>query len=349
MVRQKNVVKSRIASTGIWAVGALALSALAAPAGAQLLAVGHQDFRGLQGYNGWYYGFFDGISSRGDAWQLDDFEEMPIFDGAWRRQPGVGGYWTSITPDGGHPNGTISSGGRLPEENWAVRRWISDGTYVLQLNGRLWDADPTPGHGNGVIGRIMVDGETVWEQTIDNGNQHGVQYLLHTCTVPGTIIDWVIDPRDNDDGCDDTGFHAFIRTIIDEQPRSAFTCEGGTVFVSVHTLPGTGEYEYQWRFNGEPIKHEANFPTYRVINLTPETEGDYDCVITNTCGSMVSDAARVTICDADFDCDGFVDSRDFFEYLTVFFAEAPRADFNDDGIVNSQDFFDFVGQFFVGC
>lgn len=54
-------------------------------------------------------------------------------------------------------------------------------------------------------------------------------------------------------------------------------------------------------------------------------------------------------CLADFNTDGIVNSQDFFDFLTAFFAAAPDADFNADGLINSQDFFDFLTAFFAGC
>jgi hypothetical protein len=54
-------------------------------------------------------------------------------------------------------------------------------------------------------------------------------------------------------------------------------------------------------------------------------------------------------CPADFNEDGTVNSQDFFDFLTAFFAEDPSADFNMDQVINSQDFFDFLGAFFKGC
>jgi hypothetical protein len=67
-------------------------------------------------------------------------------------------------------------------------------------------------------------------------------------------------------------------------------------------------------------------------------------------GSIVVDGFNVLgPCTADFNHDNIVNSQDFFDFVTAFFAFAPAADFNGDGVINSQDFFDFVTAFFAGC
>jgi T5SS/PEP-CTERM-associated repeat protein len=70
---------------------------------------------------------------------------------------------------------------------------------------------------------------------------------------------------------------------------------------------------------------------------------------TNAVNDIFRRRVSIPICPADVNDSGQVNSQDFFDFLTAFFAGSASADFNHNGQVNSQDFFDFLGAFFTAC
>jgi uncharacterized membrane protein len=54
-------------------------------------------------------------------------------------------------------------------------------------------------------------------------------------------------------------------------------------------------------------------------------------------------------CTADFNSDFLVNSQDFFDFVTAFFAGDAAADFDQSGTVDSADFFAFLGAFLNSC
>jgi hypothetical protein len=103
------------------------------------------------------------------------------------------------------------------------------------------------------------------------------------------------------------------------------------------------------------IRLEANEPTVYAASVTQGFSG-LQSLSRGSSGNFTSPASPIALrlvladaCAADFNGDDAVNSQDFFDFLTAFFATAPSADFNADGAVNSQDFFDFLTAFFAGC
>lgn len=189
------------------------LVAAALPAQATTLADSVADFSATQGQGGWFYGYYSGTFSPAG------FALMPSYtaaDQTWSvdRLPPDPLYYTVLNPLGGHPNGVITSGGREPLEQWAVRRWVSGYTGTVQLSGNI--ADLNGGGGNGVIGRIFLNGAQVFSAEIANANFNGVDYALLVNVVPGTAIDFAIDPKDANDLFDLTRFQATISVAVPE-------------------------------------------------------------------------------------------------------------------------------------
>ncbi|MCG3125627.1 MAG: hypothetical protein CHACPFDD_00452 [Phycisphaerae bacterium] len=80
---------------------------------------------------------------------------------------------------------------------------------------------------------------------------------------------------------------------ISTQPTPQTECVGGSISFVV-AADGTPPFSFQWRKNGGDLAGE----TQSSLTIDPVGAGDagnYDCVVTNACGSATSDAAALTV------------------------------------------------------
>ena len=138
-----------------------------------------------------------------------------------------------------------------------------------------------------------------------------------------------------------------------QSPSDVQACVGGNAVFSVEAEP-SANVAYQWYSDEAPLPENAHYagtrgPVLTIVGVTPADAGAYRCIVRTFEGSVSSGPATLTVCAADFNCDGIVNSQDFFDYVNSFFSHEPASDFNGDGSVNSQDFFDFMVVFFIGC
>ncbi|MBP6286654.1 MAG: right-handed parallel beta-helix repeat-containing protein [Ferruginibacter sp.] len=81
-------------------------------------------------------------------------------------------------------------------------------------------------------------------------------------------------------------------TVISTQPASQTVCAGGNATFTV-AASGTS-LTYQWRKNGGNI-NGANAASYTINNVTIGDAGDYDVVVTGSCGPVTSSTATLTV------------------------------------------------------
>lgn len=177
--------------------------------GPQLLADSVAGFSDTQGANGWYYGYLepDGANT---------FVEMPSYvaggtDPGWYAALG-GVYWTMMDASTMHPNGVVTTGGRQPVEQWAVRRWVSDVEGDVEITGHFAKLS-VDGNSNGVAGYVFVDGAMDWAWYLEGWDNGGVDLDKVLSVHVGSTVDFVLDPWNADDRSDRSTFTAQIWSV----------------------------------------------------------------------------------------------------------------------------------------
>lgn len=164
-----------------------------------------------QGSNNWFYGFYAGDGKgQGDGtgtsgpYTDDDFQPMKSVVTMWGQNWSGPLQYMSIDQGGGHPgageNGPV----------WAVRRWKSDLSGTIRIKGSI-DHDS---QGDGVGGRILVDGVQVYETLVGGKNPDSASFDFTVPVKIGSLVDFAITPGPADDiSYDHTGFKARISVL----------------------------------------------------------------------------------------------------------------------------------------
>ncbi|MCC6675600.1 MAG: immunoglobulin domain-containing protein [Phycisphaerales bacterium] len=336
----------RIGFTTAVVCGLVAVAAGQARGQAPVFADSVADFSGAQGDQNWSYGFYDGDTS---PWTPGDFEAFPTFDAGagpvWYRQLGPGGYWTAVNAVALHPNAPAAIDNRVQEENWAVRRWVSSVSGLVRVRGHV--ADVAAEGGDGTTCKIFSGGVEVWSHSMDDGDLAGADFDLSLCLTAGQPIDFVLTPRGETELSDGNFFTAVVQGIIAEEPQDKYACDGQPATFSV-AVEGPGSYTFQWRRNGVDLPGQTG-PSLTISGATSEDAGEYDCVVSDACGSTTSSAAVLGVCQIDLNCDTFVDFLDYLEYLNRYDGLDPAADLNQDGFIDFVDYLEFLNLYNAGC
>lgn len=185
----------------------LGLCQSGSPQVTKLIADSVAGFSGQQGKNGWSYGYWDSTADADKTYsQTTDFQLLKHFGSdpingisghtefttgkLWYLEDGF--YYTSLWARGGHPNSTMDLGKYAQVEHWAVRRWVSTTSGLVSISGHAGKVMPWGANWSGdVKARIVVDGATVFNTTIDDG---GSKYTVSASVQPGSLVDFLIGP-----------------------------------------------------------------------------------------------------------------------------------------------------------
>jgi len=130
-----------------------------------------------------------------------------------------------------------------------------------------------------------------------------------------------------------------LPAIITRQPDSQTTCGGGTAAFSIDVSSPT-PISLQWRRNQIPLPGATGL-SLRVDATSQEAFASYDCVVSNACGTVISDAVSLSnappACTADFNQDGGVDGDDLIDFFAAWEAGDGCADANRDGGTDGAD------------
>jgi hypothetical protein len=129
---------------------------------------------------------------------------------------------------------------------------------------------------------LTIPGSNAAELTLNNVTMKDSG--AYQCVVSGACLPKV------------TSNYAYIKVYqpvtISVQPVSKAVLAGANLTLSL-TAGGTN-VKYQWRKKGDTIPG-ATKNTFDLKNITPADSGNYDCIVSNRCGSLTSKAAKISI------------------------------------------------------
>ncbi len=160
--------------------------------------------------------------------------------------------------------------------------------------------------------------------------------------------------------------------IITQQPSDASACISTPTNFFAGSI-GAGPVTYQWQigdpnapdgfadlYDGVTYAYDGRLVTIQgadspVLGFTCDSLSNIAstylvrCVLTAPCSAATTNPAVLTVCPADYDCNGFVNGDDFDFFIEAFYWGNDSADFDRNGFVNGDDFDYFVIAFEAGC
>jgi hypothetical protein len=187
------------------------------PGDGTVIADSVAEFSGSQGADDWRYGYWNATND-------DDYDPDTSDFTLFINVPAVGFIntwdvdsmkWDLKVRTNNPHNTELRSDGALPagsdsdtQVHHPIRRWTSEITGGVMFHGTIDNPDPS---GDGVIARILIDGEEVFSREV-NGNSGEYKVIRQVTT--GQKIDFMLDPGELDNAAgDDTLWDITIEDV----------------------------------------------------------------------------------------------------------------------------------------
>jgi len=171
---------------------ALLIAAAAGGAHADVLADSEADFSGIQGMNGWFYGYYN--ISAGDSPSVPgSFREMEEFSTDFANQWSQAGSddWAGINDTSIHPH-LPGAGRNDPNEYWSCRRWVSTTSGTINIAGLIDEGD-LGGDSTDVF--MYVDGVEAATWAMSSTTSSMIEYDIDVEVSIGSTVDLFVSPR----------------------------------------------------------------------------------------------------------------------------------------------------------
>lgn len=274
---------------------------------------------GIQGENGWYYGYRNVTADGGGESYDPNTKFIPFTPEQWNGGGfAVGGNppWTQMGMRDLHPNGSNNGA-----EHWVIRRWVADEITQETALAIRWHAhhQNVACGGNGVTGLLFKNGQLLDKAVIAAPDGVGVTHTFYINAQPGDKIDVALSPVGTDgsggDGCDGSQTWFLVDPTIPADPRQP----DGSIFVAV----GSGDTDA----DGLPDVWEKSYFPNDLTKLSRTGDFDQDGVTDLVEFEKLSNPTK-----ADTDDDGLTDQQEIAAGTDL-----TKADTDGDGLSDAAE------------
>ncbi|MHC4499048.1 MAG: LamG domain-containing protein, partial [Planctomycetota bacterium] len=152
--------------------------------------------------------------------------------------------------------------------------------------------------GDGITGRIIVDGNEIWSQHIEPGDFLGVEFLINVSLNIGSTVDFAVDPcsvtghctETGSGGCDETRFTAVIGTDPAAPGAGGMVSEEGNIIMTNSVFWGNAPQQIIGSATATYCNIQGGWPGDGNIDVDPNLTPD---------GHLTSGSACIDAGDLD--------------------------------------------------